>query len=579
MERGPYTGVTGTAVGRRSFLRMGAATGGLSLLLVACGRTAPAGQTAGTVASGPTPAAAPGTATTTPVLPSYFAVQGAKPDLAASSPGLQSAYFAYPKTLVKSVSQPPGTGTDVTIVTSTNVPPPRPVDQSPAWQQINKQLNANIKLQVILNANYQAQLGTVMAGNDLPDLLFIRTDSLIAGVPEFLSRAYTDLRPYVAGDAIKEYPNLAGFPTSAWAQTVYGDTISAVPTIRSFINYALFVNQSKLDAIGAPQPTNGDEFKRILKEFTRPQANEYGIGALAPHFGLQGATGKGDCPLSAVFGAPNNWSVDANGKFTKDVETEEFKAALGFAREIYAAGYYFPDPTLNSTTMRNNFVAGRIGVVPSGWPGYGQVLWDAGLNAKPPVKFRTLRPFSYDGRKPVHHQFQGAQGKIAVKKAAPDRVKELLRILNFVAAPFGTEEYQLLNYGARGQDFEFDQGGNPILTELGNSDTILAAWQFVVVPSAVLFHGNDAEFAKQAFADQQAIEPYLVPDPSAGLFSATDASKGGQVTQVFWDGLGDMVTGRRPLTDLDQLVADWRSGGGEAIRSEYQQAYATSISK
>jgi hypothetical protein len=96
--------------------------------------------------------------------------------------------------------------------------------------------------------------------------------------------------------------------------------------------------------------------------------------------------------------------------------------------------------------------------------------------------------------------------------------------LNFVAAPFGTEEYQLLNYGARGQDFEFDQGGNPILTELGNSDTILAAWQFVVVPSAVLFHGNDAEFAKQAFADQQAIEPYLVPDPSAGLFSATDAS-------------------------------------------------------
>jgi hypothetical protein len=27
------------------------------------------------------------------------------------------------------------------------------------------------------------------------------------------------------------------------------------------------------------------------------------------------------------------------------------------------------------------------------------------------------------------------------------------------------------------------------------------------------------------------------------------------------------------------LVADWRNGGGEAIRSEYQQAYATSISK
>ena len=29
-----------------------------------------------------------------------------------------------------------------------------------------------------------------------------------------------------------------------------------------------------------------------------------------------------------------------------------------------------------------------------------------------------------------------------------------------------------------------------------------------------------------------------------------------------------------PLTDLDQLLKDWRSGGGDQMRNDYQRAYA-----
>ena len=39
-----------------------------------------------------------------------------------------------------------------------------------------------------------------------------------------------------------------------------------------------------------------------------------------------------------MFGAPNNWAVDSNGRFTKDIETEQFAAALGYVRDLYAAG-------------------------------------------------------------------------------------------------------------------------------------------------------------------------------------------------------------------------------------------------
>jgi putative aldouronate transport system substrate-binding protein len=56
------------------------------------------------------------------------------------------------------------------------------------------------------------------------------------------------------------------------------------------------------------------------------------------------------------------------------------------------------------------------------------------------------------------------------------------------------------------------------------------------------------------------------------LYSPTNGSKGGPLNQAFQDGLTDLVAGRRPFSDYDQLVSDWRSGGGDQIRAEYEQA-------
>lgn len=39
------------------------------------------------------------------------------------------------------------------------------------------------------------------------------------------------------------------------------------------------------------------------------------------------------------------------------------------------------------------------------------------------------------------------------------------------------------------------------------------------------------------------------------------------------DGIGDIMAGRRPLSDYDQLVSQWRSAGGNRMRTEYQKAY------
>ncbi|MBO0884519.1 MAG: hypothetical protein J2P17_30140, partial [Mycobacterium sp.] len=303
----------------------------------------------------------------------------------------------------------------------------------------------------------------------------------------------------------------------------------------------------------------------------RPQANQWGIGASPTN-----AFGLTSTPQLCMFRVPNNWQVDASGNFTKDYETEAFKAATGFVRDLFASGVYDPNsPTAAGNTNKQAMESGRIGVYADGWFSYGIEYWDIGMAQNPPIPIRTFHPFSFDGGTPIWHQFQAFFGMTAVKQGTADRVQELLRVLNYLAAPFGSQESLLLEYGVKDVDFSFDAHGNPVLTPQGQQDTIVS-WRYLSMRPQVLFDANDPEFARTAYADEQAIVPVEIADPSLGLYSPTNQAKGGPLTQGMLDGLTDIVAARRPLSDLEQLVQTWRDGGGDQIRMEFQQAYAAS---
>ncbi|MBV8087687.1 MAG: hypothetical protein JO247_23005, partial [Chloroflexi bacterium] len=73
---------------------------------------------------------------------------------------------------------------------------------------------------------------------------------------------------------------------------------------------------------------------------------------------------------------------------------------------------------------------------------------------------------------------------------------------------------------------------------------------------------------------EHAIIPNGVDDPTWGYVAPTNTSKGVALTKNFIDGLTEVINGRRPLADFDQLVKDWQTNGGNQIRAEYQQAIA-----
>src|SRR5437879_7943595 len=213
-------------ISRRALLR---ATGGVLLgaasmpLLAACGPGAPA--TSGK--SGP-----PASGGAKVKLPTYVALPNLpNADLPGTPDGLLApGYQRYPANLIKSVPQPPGKGGEVNALTASLSTAPTPLENNPAWQQVNKELGVTLRVPSFSTADYPTRLNTVVAGSDLPDVIAAAIfATTLPNMADFLNSACADLTPYLSGAAVKDYPNLANLPSTAWPPMVFNNKIMAIP--------------------------------------------------------------------------------------------------------------------------------------------------------------------------------------------------------------------------------------------------------------------------------------------------------------------------------------------------------------
>src|SRR5439155_8314858 len=105
-----------------------------------------------------------------------------------------------------------------------------------------------MKISVVPASDYNDKFATVVSG-DLPDMFQIRT--YVVDIPALLAAKCQDLTPYLSGDAVKEYPNLANIPTDCWkAWTIHNGGIFGIPVPRAQLGQTLFRRDDILAARG-----------------------------------------------------------------------------------------------------------------------------------------------------------------------------------------------------------------------------------------------------------------------------------------------------------------------------------------
>ncbi|HWV24026.1 MAG TPA: hypothetical protein VNZ58_07535, partial [Thermomicrobiales bacterium] len=151
-----------------------------------------------------------------------------------------------------------------------------------------------------------------------------------------------------------------------------------------------------------------------------------------------------------------------------------------------------------------------------------------------------------------------------------DRVRELLRILDYLASPFGSEEQVFLANGIEGVHWEYNDQGARIVNDKGRSERSDLVYFMGSLP--VLYYPEDPQIGLQVQKDLKSAIELGIDDPTQVLFSQTNVDNGPQLNQLGTDSISAIVTGRAGVDTLDDVINQWKSQGGDQIRNEFQEA-------
>jgi putative aldouronate transport system substrate-binding protein len=486
--------------------------------------------------------------------------------------GVPDAWYRYPDPYT-TVTQTPGSGGEVSIAYLTDLRI-KERSENRYWQELENRLGVTLDMTFIPGAAYAERMATMIAGGDFPDMVFL-LGLLYPQISEFkVQGAFTDLTPFLDGEARSAFPNLAASPSYSYENAKLNGALYGVPSPTSLQPNALWYRGDWLKTIGAAPPANAEEFLAMITAFAQndPDGNGQSDTFGTSFERLDAISQRFIHSMFRVGAEGDGWIVNPDGTFTHAIETPEFAAALEFQRRVWESGACHPDSlTQTSNEIREQLMAGSTGSGPNAFILLNLIRTEA-AKINPNAEILGLVPPGHDGGQGVAYNISGWFGEYAIPapKGGDDaRVEELIRITDYFAAPFGSEEYTFLNYGIEGVHHEVGDDGNRVLTEAGTNEVFKPGLGGL----NVLYSPNRDEIKYiQDLMAQQTMQGLF--SPTVNLYSPASAEKAGELGQLYTDRKIAIGTGQEPLEALADWIEEWKSRGGDEIRKEYEEAYA-----
>ncbi|MFI5568288.1 extracellular solute-binding protein [Streptomyces sp. NPDC051740] len=497
------------------------------------------------------------------ILPAYVASNVVTPDIPSkngSAVGFTSKLdLAGLKT---SVPKKLGKGGKVTIMSPFWGSPPK--DGNAYYTSMNDLIGVDVVWQNQDGNTYDQKLGAVLASSEVPDVVVVPGWNMTGKIPSAIIGKFADLGPYLSGDAVKDYPNLAAIPTDAWQRSIFGGKLRGLPMPSSYVSGIVpLYRQDIFEKEGYEVPRSCDEFMALAKDATNAKAKRWAcLDMKWTAFNAFGVLSGNEKSLG--------WN-EVDGKLVYRIETEEYLEALEWTRKLFAAGVVHPDAELgksNASDPGPKFAAGEFLIYNqdmSQW--WSRTAEQATQN--PEFKIWGMDFFGHDGGDPtLWAQNPASIFAFVNKKASESVIRDVLAVANVTAAPYGTKEYMATNYGVEGTHYTV-KDGVPTKTDQGNID-VMNAYVMVASPAATIAHPDFPEVAKGQVEWQQRMGAFT-RKPSFYGMQITEPARWTNLSNDFEQLEDDVVRGRKKVSDVQQAVSDWKSKGGDELRDWYKK--------
>lgn len=507
------------------------------------------------------------------VLPSPIPAHPADGEVISTIANVPPAFVSYPKPWV-SVPEKPGKGGSFTTMQINYQPPPPTLSKNTWLQEFNRRIGATQKATLVSDETIAQKTQTFIGSGDLPDIFYLNLGKAPAAVSAVQQGAFIDLSEYLSGTGDKAFPNLGRIPQVSWQNSAISGGLFGVPRPEPLLASGMPLYRADwVRRMGGSFPTNADEFADFLKAFH--SGNPIGTGQKTWAWGSV-SPGDQEC-IMTMFGVPNLWLLSGD-KLVKDIESDEFEACLEWLVTMWKAGVFHPNSASNTYQQHQDlWTSGQLGLF-----GYGLL---PGLTYLPftPVKgvkdpYNDIAPVlspGVHGGKGHYYQGIGNYGMFCIPaKHAKDkaRVRELLGIIDYMAAPFGSEEFTFMNYGIEGHNYSMKNGIPTPSTNTALQAELASAYGPSPFEVNIFIPGPPSHSVSVQKYYEESV-PGSVANPVANLITPTLIAKDADLTRTIHDGFIAIVTGRQSLSGgLKSLRHQWASQGGEKLRQELQDA-------
>ncbi len=542
---------------RRNFLAstaaVTAAVAGEVPLLSACGGGSDGGSRDGTTSG----------KDAKELLPAYVAGNVVTPDIPSkngSAVGFTSKLDL--ADLKTSVPKKLGKGGKVTVMSPFWGSPPK--DGNAYYKAMNDLIGVDVVWQNQDGNTYDQKLGAVLASSEVPDVVVVPGWNMTGKIPSAIIGKFADLGPYLSGDAVKEYPNLAAIPTDAWQRSIFGGKLRGLPMPASYVTGIVpLYRQDIFEKEGYEVPRSCDEFMTFAKEATNAKAKRWAcLDMKWTAFNAFGVLSGNEKSLG--------WN-EVDGKLVHRIETEEYLEALEWTRKLFAAGVVHPDARLGKSNAADpgpKFAAGEFLVYNQDFSQWWSRTAEQAVQ-NPEFKIWGMDIWGHDGGAPTLWA-QNPAGIFAFvnKDASESVIRDVLAVANVTAAPYGTKEYMATNYGVEGTHYTVEDGV-PTKTEQGNID-VMNAYVMIASPAPTIAHPDFPEVARGQVEWQQRMGAHTKKSTFYGM-QIVEPARWTNLSNDFEQLEDDVIRGRKKIGDMQQAVSDWRSKGGDKLRDWYKK--------
>jgi putative aldouronate transport system substrate-binding protein len=494
-----------------------------------------------------------------------------EPDLVGEPPNHPSGFTSYPEPVQAITDLPSGGGTyELTVPIWGDTP----AEDDPYYAALSEAWGGTVVNLRHADGNTYGETSVQwIKADEYGDgiLLFGWMLGSHSNFQETVVNNFYDLTEIVQGDIAERWPLLAGLPTSSWGQSVWSRDAKDPSTARIFgipgnlsggQGNAVFVRTDYLEAANLAMPTTVEELLEVCRAWSDDGAGKWAFASV-------------DWFVGQWFSAGDTegwqWNEDEK-KMYHSCELPEFTEQLEFRRTLWDEKLIHPDAPTGTLDPHAMQATGSVLFTQDNMGWWNEFVRQV-KTGEIQGEIAPLPPLAAKGRTPIVPMNTTVDGWTFLNKnLSKEQVEEILDIANWCASPYGTTEYELMQYGVEGEHFNLGEDGTPVLTDLGNKIVQAPVNYKQLAGQVQTFLTGDPDMVQKRFEYNASIQQYALGNLFEGMRIEGPADfKAASAT--LWDQQNDIAYGRADLSTIPDIVQRFLDNGGEAAREYYTEAY------